>query len=178
MEKWNDRAQDRIGWIRDLVKAEEQMEESGLVDMGTGAVETEKTLVQETLNYLQQLKNEFIESATAFNELKASPLGRIKIYGIAKTHADFMLFRNGFKMIFSMKAPGQISIRFNFIGPNYIPSQIPSVANTSAPMMEENVLEAKLGAFGDLQWTFQGQIVKNAAVVKHHLTLFIKESAK
>jgi hypothetical protein len=177
MEKLNDRLQDRIGWIRELVKAEEQMEESGIVDMGTGA-DTEKTLIQESLAYLQQLKTEFIESATAFNELKASPLGRIKIYGIAKTHADFMLFRNGFKMIFSLKAPGQISIRFNFIGSNYIPSQIPSVANTAAPMMEEHVLEAKFGAFNEIFWTFQGQQVKSQAVVKHHLTLFIKESAK
>jgi hypothetical protein len=177
MEKLNDRLQDRIGWIRELVKAEEQMEESGIVDMGTG-IDTERTLVQETLNYLQTLKTEFIESATAFNELKASPLGRIKIYGIAKTHADFMLFRNGFKMIFSMKAPGQISIRFNFIGPNYIPSQIPSVHNTAAPMMEEHLLEAKFGPFQELQWTFENQPVRTQAVVKHHLTLFIKESAK
>ncbi len=177
MEKLNDRLQDRIGWIRELVRAEEQMEESGIVDMGTGQ-DTERALVQETLSYLQAMKSEFIESATAFNELKASPLGRIKIYGIAKTHADFMLFRNGFKMIFSLKAAGQISIRFNFIGPNYIPSQIPSVHNTSAPMMEEHVLEAKFGPFMDLQWTFQNQPVHMAAVVKHHLTLFIKESAK
>lgn len=177
MDKLQDRLQDRIGWIRDLVKAEEQMEESGLVDMGTGA-DLEKTLLQETLAYLQQMKSEFIESASAFNELKASPLGRIKIYGIAKTHADFMLFRNGFKMIFSLKAPGQISIRFNFIGPSYIPSQIPSVANTAAPMMEEHVIEAKFGPFSELIWTFQDQPVKTQAVVKHNLTLFIKESAK
>ena len=178
MEKWNDRAQDRIGWIRDLVKAEEQMEESGLVDMGDGATDSERVLTKESLSFLQQLKNEFIESASAFNELKASTLGRIKIYGIAKTHADFMLFRNGFKMIFSLKAPGQISIRFNFIGPSYIPSQIPSVSNTAAPMMEEHVLEAQFGPFNDLQWTFKNQPVKNQAVVKHHMTLFIKESAK
>lgn len=177
MEKMMDRMGDRIGWIRDLVKQEEQMEESGIVDMGTGA-DTERLLVQESLSYLQRLKTEFIEAATAFNELKNSPLGRIKIYGIAKTHADFMLFRNGFKMIFSLKAPGQISIRFNFIGPNYMPSQIPSVQNTAAPMMEEHVLEAKLGPFQELDWTFDGHIVKTQAVVKHHLTLFIKESAK
>jgi hypothetical protein len=177
MDQMKDRLQDRIGWIRDLVKAEEQMEESGIVDMGTGQ-DQERTMIQETLNYLQALKNEFIESATAFNELKASPLGRIKIYGIAKTHADFMLFRNGFKMIFSFRNPGQVSIRFNFIGPNYMPSQIPSVANTAAPMMEEHVLEAKFGPFQDLQWMFENQPVKMQAVVKHHLTLFIKESAK
>jgi hypothetical protein len=177
MDKMNDRLGDRIGWIRELVSAEEQMEESGIVDMGTGT-NIEKTLVQETLSYLQLLKTEFIEAATAFNELKASPLGRIKIYGIAKTHADFMLFRNGFKMIFSLRAPGQVSIRFNFIGPNYMPSQIPSVTNTAAPMMDEHVIEAKIGPFSDLTWNFDGQPVKLQNVVKHHLTLFIKESAK
>ncbi len=177
MDKISSRQSDRIGWIRDLVSAEEQMEESGIVDMGTGT-SLEKTLVQETLNYLQLLKTEFIEAATAFNELKASPLGRIKIYGIAKTHADFMLFRNGFKMIFSLRAPGQVSIRFNFIGPNYMPSQIPSVSNTAAPMMDEHVIEAKIGPFSDLTWSFEGHVVNLQNVVKHHLTLFIKESAK
>lgn len=177
MDQFNDKLQDRIGWIRELVTAEEQMEESGLVDMGTGP-DSEKSILQETLRYLMQLKNEFIETATAFNDLKTSPLGRIKIYGIAKTHADFMLFRNGFKMIFSLKAPGQISIRFNFIGPNYIPSQMPSIANTAVPTMDEHVIEAKMGPFSELLWTFQGQPVKSSSVVKHHLTMFIRESAK
>lgn len=177
MEKNLERAQDRIGWIRELVRAEEQMEESGIVDMGTGLGDNQN-LLQDSLAYLQQLKTEFIEAASAFNELKASPLGRVKIYGIAKTHADFMLFRNGFKMIFSLKDPGHISIRFNFIGPNYTPTQIPSLMNTAATMMEENLIEAKMGPFNELQWCYKGEQVKLSSVVKYHLTLFIKESTK
>jgi hypothetical protein len=177
MEKSLELAQDRIGWIRDLVRAEEQMEESGMVDMGTGP-DDRQTLMQESLQYLQHLKTEFIEAASAFNELKASPLGRIKIYGIAKTHADFMLFRNGFKMIFSLKDAGQISIKFNFIGPNYTPSQTPSLMNTASTMMEENLLEARLAPFHELQWCYKGEPTKMANVVKYHLTLFIKESTK
>lgn len=177
MDKMTDRFQDRISWIRELVKAEEQLEESGVVDMGAAA-DPERLLLQETLSVMQQLKTEFIEAATAFNELKATPLGRIKIYGIAKTHADFMLFRNGFKMIFALKAPGQISIRFNFIGPNYIPAQAPSIVNTAQTVNEENTLQAKMGPFGELSWTFQDEPVRMNAVVKYHLTTFIKESAK
>ena len=177
MDKMTDRFQDRISWIRELVKAEEQLEESGIVDMGAAA-DPERTLLQETLSVMQQLKTEFIEAATTFNELKATPLGRIKIYGIAKTHADFMLFRNGFKMIFALQAPGQISIRFNFIGPNYIPTQAPSLVNTTQMVNEENTLQAKMGPFGELSWTFQNEPVRMSAVVKYHLTTFIKESAK
>lgn len=170
-------AADRIGWIRDLVKSEEQMEESGLIDMGTG-LGNNQNLEHDSLQFLQQLKSEFIEAASAFNELKASPLGRVKIYGIAKTHADFMLFRNGFKMIFSLMEPGKISIRFNFIGPNYTPSQTPSLMNTATTMMEENILEAKFGPFEELRWTYKGEAIKLVNVVKYHLTLFIKESTK
>lgn len=177
METNLDQAPDRIGWIRELVRSEEQMEESGIIDMGTGLGD-HQNLMQDSLTYLQQLKSAFIEAASAFNELKASPLGRVKIYGIAKTHADFMLFRNGFKMIFSLKEPGQISIRFNFIGPNYTPSQVPSLVNTASTMMEENLIEAKMGPFNELLWTYKGERVQMASVVKYHLTLFIKESTK
>lgn len=177
MDKNLERAADRIAWIRDLVKSEEQMEESGLIDMGTG-LGSNQSLEQDSLQFLQQLKSEFIEAASAFNELKASPLGRIKIYGIAKTHADFMLFRNGFKMIFSLVEPGKISIRFNFISPNYAPSQNPSLMNTAMTMMEENVLEAKFGPFQELQWAYKNEAVKLANVVRYHMTLFIKESTK
>lgn len=169
---------DRISWIRDLVKSEEQMENSGMIDMAIGA-ESEQGLTQETLAYLQQLKNSFIDTAQTFNELKGSSLGRVKIYGIAKTQADFMLFRNGFKMIFSMKSPGAISVRFNFIGPtNYMPTQIPTNLSSTAPLMNEILIEAQLAAFGDLAWSYQGQSVKIETVVKYHMSLFIRESAK
>ncbi len=177
MERITERMNDRLNWIRELVRAEETMEDVGVVEIGSKA-DTERLLVEETLGYLQALKNDFVDAASAFNELKSSPLGRLKIYGIAKTHADFMLFRNGFKMIFSLKAAGQISIRFNFIGPNYIPSQIPSSQQSNTPIMEEHILEAKMGPFEDIQWTFQGQPVKASNVVKYHLSLFVKESSK
>lgn len=170
---------DRIHWIRDLVKAEEQMEETGVVDFSAG-VDREKILLQESTSFLNNLKNQFIEASVAFNELKASALGRLKIYGIAKTQADFMLFRNGFKMIFSLRQPGSISIRFNFIGPNQLmPSQIPNAASAMATnLMEETLLYGRLGAFGDIQWTYNEQPIKSESIVRYYMSLFIKESAK
>ncbi|MEK2688935.1 hypothetical protein [Bdellovibrio sp. GT3] len=169
---------EKISWIKELVKAEQQMEESGLVDMSFG-FDADKIMVGETIQFLLALKTEFVDSSSAFNELKPSALGRIKIYGIAKTHADFMLFRNGFKMIFSLKGPGQISVRFNFIGTNYIPTPGAGDAQaTTTNVMDEHVVEAKWGAFGELVWTYQNQPVKLEYMVRHYLTLFIKESSK
>lgn len=172
---------EKISWIKELVKAEQQMEESGLVDMSFG-FDPERVLVTETVQFLQSLKTEFVDSSTTFNELKPSALGRIKIYGIAKTHADFMLFRNGFKMIFSLKAPGQISVRFNFIGTNYLPTTpgggMDATPAANANVMDEHIVEAKWGAFEELSWTFKGQPIKLEYMVRHYLSQFIKESAK
>ena len=172
---------EKISWIKDLVKAEQQMEESGLVDMSFG-FDPERVLVTETIQFLLSLKTEFVDSSSTFNELKPSALGRIKIYGIAKTHADFMLFRNGFKMIFSMKAPGQISVRFNFIGTNYIPTpgatNAESAGAANANVMEENVVEARWAAFEELVWMYKGQSVKLEFMVRHYMTQFIRESSK
>lgn len=170
---------ERISWIKELVKAEQQMEESGMVDMSFG-FDPERVLVTETVEFLLALKTAFVDSSNSFNDLKPSALGRIKIYGIAKTHADFMLFRNGFKMIFSLKAPGQISIRSNFIGTNYIPTpgMAEPVPAQSASAMEENIVEAKWAAFEELVWTYKGQPLKLEYMVRHYLTQFIRESAK
>ena len=169
---------EKISWIKELVKAEQQMEESGLVDMSFG-FDSDRILVTESIQFLLALKTEIVDASSNFNELKHSALGRIKIYGIAKTHADFMLFRNGFKMIFSLKNPGQISVRFNFIGTNYIPAPgTMEHQQTATNVMDEHIVEAKWGAFGELVWTYQGLPVKLEYMVRHYLTLFIKESSK
>lgn len=169
---------DKLFWVKELVRAEDQMEESGVVDLSIG-LDSEKVLAQETLRYLADLKILILEAATAFNEMKASPLGRIKVYGIAKTQADFMLFRNGFKMIFSLKEAGTISIRFNFMGPNFLPNSLPSAQqNVNTPSMEEHLIQARKGPFQELVWTFQELPVQMLSIVRYHLTLFIKESSK
>lgn len=165
---------EKISWIKELVNAEQQMEESGMVDMTYG-YDADRMLAHETLQFLLQLKTEFVDASSAFNELKSSPLGRVKVYGIAKTHADFMLFRNGFKMIFSLKAPGEISIRFNFIGSNPIPTPGADIGNQ---LIDEQIVQAKWGPFGEILWTYQGLPIKLEFMVRHYMTLFLKESSK
>ncbi len=168
---------EKMGWIKTLVKGEEQMEETGIIDMNLG-FDPDKILIQESLQFLLSLKSEFIDTCNTFNELKTSPLGRIKVYGIAKTHADFMLFRNGFKMIFSFKNPGVVSIRFNFVGSNFIPSPQNNDSQNENNVMDEHQVEAQWAPFGEVKWTYQGHVFKKSYLVQYYLTLFIKESAK
>lgn len=172
---------DKIGWIRELVHAEQQMEETGMVDFGN-EMDPERSLVAETLDFLGALKETFVDALNAFNELKSAPVGRIKIYGIAKTHADFMLFRNGFKLIFSLKQPGIVTIRFNFMNAGMTPQPGTSALIYSGAavqsLMDDDIIEARWGAFGEVTWTYRGQPVRIDNIVRYYLTRFVKDSAK
>lgn len=197
--------QDRLAWIKELVRSEQRMEESGVVEYGP-AFDPIQILTTESIAFMNELKTAFIDAASTFNQLKASALGRVKIYGIANTHADFMLFRNGFKLIFSLREPGIVAIRYHFVGAAFqgagaiaspmatttaaaVPvhgssaqNTVPSAHGTGAGAVagggEEDLLLARWGAFGDLNWTYLEQPIKVEYLVRYYLTRFVRESAK
>ena len=167
---------DKLSWIKELVRAEQRMEESGVVDFSFG-FDPQQLLFTESLDFFWAQKNYFVESSSSFNQLKGSTVGRIKIYGISNTHADFMLFRNGFKLIFALKEPGVIGIRFHYVGAGFVQAAAASDNGAKVPS-EEDILMARWGAFGDLVWTYQDQQVKVDYLVRYYMTRFIRESAK
>jgi hypothetical protein len=164
---------DKLSWVKELVQEELRMEESGIVDVQMG-FDPERHLTTESLEFLQDLKASFVEVATAFNQMKSTQLGRVKIYGISNTHSDFMLFRNGFKLIFSLKEPGIISMKFQYAGTSFVGSAGPEWAGSSP----EDLLHARWGPFGDLIWTYQDQPIKLDYLVRYYMSRFVRESAK
>ena len=97
---------DKFGWIKDLVTADQQMEDAGIVEFCVGE-DPALQLEDASVDYLQDLKLEFLKVISAFNQLSGSTMGPIRVYSIAKTKADFMLFRNGTKLIFSLQNGGR-----------------------------------------------------------------------
>ena len=69
---------DKIRWIKELVLAEQKMEESGMVELSSVSQDSETLLREETSEFLQQIKTAFIEAASAFNQLKGSSVGTQK----------------------------------------------------------------------------------------------------
>ncbi len=163
-------------WIKDLVRAEQQMEESGVVDF-TAGFDPEKSLNDQTLLFVTQLKEAFVEAASTFNQMKGAAFGGIKIYGIAKTESDFMLFRNGFKLIFTKRQPGSISINFQYQGAGFVPGSA-AADKIAESLMNEDRLEARWGAFGEIIWTHKELQVSAEHLVRYYMSRFIKESAK
>jgi hypothetical protein len=164
-------ALDKLSWIKELVAAEQQMEDAGIVDM-TAGFDHDRQLDDATIDFLNDLKVCFIEAASAFNQLKGSTLGHIRIYGISKTKADFMLFRNGYKLIFSMRHGGLIAISYGAAVTQFIPGQM------RQEEIAQDVLKAELGAFGQLNWTYDNRTVQMDYLVRYYVSRFVRDSAK
>lgn len=179
---------EKVQWIKELVRSEQQLEESGIIEISR-QLDSQRLLAFETLQFLLRLKTEIVDVTTAFNELKNSPVGKIKIYGIAKTHSDFMLFRDGYKMLFSIKSPGQISIRLNFLGTTFIPQPTPQAQSTKSQssanpnlqnesMIQEYLIDYTWAPFHEVIWTYKGQPLKIEYLVKEIFSLFVQESSR
>lgn len=153
---------DRLEWVHDLIKAEEQIEETGIVDFDN-SLNPERFLVEQTLAYMSAIKSQLQEAVEIFNDSKPTTVGKIKVYDIAKTHADFMIFRNGYKLIFNFKKPGMICIKLHFMNTVYA---------------EDENIEIRWGAFNDVIWMHKNQPIKVENLVRHYLVKFIRESIR
>lgn len=162
---------EKLSWIKELVLAEQQMEEAGVVDMEAG-FDPARALEEATVEFINDLKAAFVEAASAFNQLKGSTLGHLRIYGISKTQADFMLFRNGYKLIFSLKSPGVITVSVSSAGAHYVPGTAPEVDTP------KDLLQAAWGAFGQLVWTYHDHQINIDYLVRYYVSRFVKDSAR
>lgn len=164
---------EKLSWIKELVLAEQQMEEAGVVDMDAGFDPT-RQVEEATLDFITDMKTGFVEASSAFNSLKGSTLGHIRIYGISKTRADFMLFRNGYKLIFSMRQPGLITVSHSAAGATYVPGQMKTDPTGGA----QDMLRASWGAFGQLIWTYNEQEINLDYLIRYYMSRFVKDSAR
>lgn len=163
-----------LSWIKELIQNEKQMEDSGLIDFSP-IVNKDNIILASSIEMLKHMKTEFIKNADVFNQLKGSNHGLIKIYGIAKTHADFMLFRNGYKLVFSLFEPGRIQITFHHMSSPFLNTN--TQAPTNSPI-QESIIEAAWGAFNEVRWVNDKKPVNKDHLVKFYMRTFVQNSTK
>jgi hypothetical protein len=163
---------EKLNWIKELVLAEKQMEESGVVDMDAG-FDPNKQVDDATGEFITDLKAAFCEATSAFNQLKGSTVGQIRLYGISKTKADFMLFRNGGKLIFSVRQPGAITVSYSSAVVGYVPGAAKADENKGV-----DLLRANWAAFGQLIWTYNDHPINIDYLVRYYMSRFVKDSTR
>lgn len=156
-------------WIKDLVRLEQDMEAKGQISLPE-TNPTQEQLLEHTLEFMRQLRTAFTAHSAVFNHMKGF-LGSLRIYGIANTKADFMLFRHGHKLIFSVKDPGLISVCMKFN------NQLLNTKNTNSEEPAD-FIKGEWGPFNELKWTYNDKTINIDYLIRYYMTVFVKNSVK
>jgi hypothetical protein len=162
-------------WIENLAIEELNAEETGIVNIN-GHLDPAYQLEESSIELMSDLRDDFEFYVSRFNSYKheTDSSSRIKVFKISNTINDFMLFRNSLKLIIARKTRDLISIGFLSNTGGLFAARL-TFDKPALNMAHE--LKAHIGAFGEITWRFNGEIVNKDILVRHYLTEFVKHSA-
>lgn len=167
------------GWIHELAKAEDHPDAESLLHLGRG-FDPQQLIEENTIDFLMELRECFNEFARVFNGYSEGGVRfqEIKIYSVAQTAADFMIFRNQIKLVVANTAHGVIQLSFaqHIRGTLAVDGQIQGVAGSSQSQLSDGAQEllAQVGPFRDVFWTFQGEKVTPDQVARFYFAEFVR----
>lgn len=180
MARFKDILLSQQGWIHELAKAEIHPDAEKLLQLGR-SFDPQQLVEESTVDFLTELREEFNEHARIFNSYSenGAKFQEIKVYSVAQTAADFMVFRNQIKLVVSNSAHGVIQISFaqHFRGTLAIDGQVQGSsppAPLSPAVAQTQDLMAQVGPFRDVFWTFQGERVTPSQVSKFYFAEFAR----
>jgi hypothetical protein len=170
-----------LGWIHDLAKAEIHPEAERLLQLGR-SYDPQQLIEESTVEFLTALREQFAEYSRMFNVHSSSGTRyqEVKVYNIAQSAADFMIFRSQVKLVVSNSAHGVIQIAFaqhvrgtmSVDGQSHGAPQQP--LSLPAGLGHAQEILAQVGPFRDVYWTFQGEKITAAQVAKFYFIEFAR----
>jgi len=181
MARFKDVLPSQQGWIHELARAEIHPDAEKLLQLG-GRFDPQQLVEESTIDFLMELRERFTEFARVFNGYSESNsrFQDVKIYSLAQTPADFMLYRNHVKLVVSNHAHGLIQLAFaqHLRGTLAVDGQIQEAQPQSSTkdLSQPNELIAQVGPFQDVFWTFQGEKVTAEQVAKFYFSEFVRST--
>ena len=178
MGRFQDGLSSQQDWLHELARAEIHPDAEKLLQLGR-SFDPQQLVEESTINFLTELRERFNEYSRAFNPFSESgtKFQDIKVYAVAQTASDFMLFRNQIKLIFSNSAHGVIQISYaqHVRGTLAVNGQDQQVNLSTLPKVSQSQeLMAQVGPFRDVYWVFQGEKVNSEQVSKFYFAEFAK----
>ncbi len=165
------------GWLHELARAEIHPDAEKLLQLGR-SFDPQQLVEESAIDFLTELREEFNEHIRVFNAYSENGLRfqDIKVYTVAQTAADFMLFRNQVKLIFSNSAHGVLQISFaqHVRGTLAVNGQDQTIVGSAPLGGQSQELLAQVGPFRDVSWTFQGEKVEAEQVARFYFAEFAK----
>jgi hypothetical protein len=155
------------GWIHELARAEASPEADALYQINRVSA-PEQAIEESTVEFLTDLRAFFQEYVRIFNALSEAgkKFYEIKVFNLTQGAADFMVYRNGIKLIVANTTQGVIQISYDKHVVNGTTSEL------SVPHADE--ILAQLGAFGSVHWMYRSEKVESEQVAKHFFADFTR----
>ena len=156
------------GWIHELARAEASPEADALYQINRVSAPAQ-AIEESTVDFLTDLRAFFQEYVRLLNSLSEAgkKFSEVKIFNLTQGAADFMLYRNGIKLIVANTTQGVIQLSYD----KHVIAGTHS-AEFSVPQAEE--ILAQLGAFGAVHWMYRSERVESEQVSKHFFAEFIR----
>jgi len=160
---------DASGWIHDLTRSELSPEAEALLNLNRSGA-PDQAIEESTVDFLNDLRSFFQEYVRVFNSFSEAgkKFAEIKIFNLTQGAADFMLYRNGVKLIVANTAHGVIQFSYDQH------AAAGSKSDLDVPPAEE--ILAQMGAFGNVRWTYRSENVEADQVSKHYFSEFSRAS--
>jgi hypothetical protein len=163
------------GWIHELAKSEIHPDVEQLLQLN-GSFDPQQLVEESTIQFLSELRqcfNDFIHAFNGYAEGGAR-FQEVKVYNLAQTAADFMVFRNQIKLVISNSAHGSIQLSFTTHVRGTLAVNGQSLSQESAVGSKPAELLAQVGPFRDVYWTYQGEKISAEQVGKFYFTEFVR----
>src|SRR5438067_7949075 len=100
MARFKDVMPGQQGWIHELARGEIHPDAERLLQLGK-SFDPQQLVEESTIVFLTELREYFNEYVKVFNAYSegATKFQELKIYGIAQSAADFMVYRNQVKLV-------------------------------------------------------------------------------
>lgn len=163
-----------LDWVHELAKNELNPEAANIFNT-VNQFDPKQIIEESTIEFLQELRDLFSAYAKVFNGYSEGngKFSDIKVYGIANTPADFMLFRNNVKLVFACTAHSIINATFTQHMRENLAIDGTSKSNE---LKQSQDIIAQIGPFLDVSWTYQGEKVNCSRLVKYYFVEFVKAS--
>lgn len=158
-----------IKWVENLADQELLITagERGSIDICTTK---DEVLVVETATFVRDLFFHFEYLVELFNSRVNRPPLQIKLTRQGERLEGFALSRNRHRLILFQSQPGAVQLQCDkLIGDE-------GSRDNRTSLMFSGLIEAKFGAFHDVEWVFLGNPIGAEQVARHYLTEFIQVS--
>lgn len=178
MGRFKDVLPSQQGWIHELARGEIHPDADRLLQLGR-SFDPQQLVEESTIDFLTELREQFNQYAQVFNAYSenAAKFQEIKVYNLAQSAADFMVFRNQIKLVINNSAHGVIQVSFaqHLRGTLAVDGQVQNMGQAVSELDGRSQdLLAQVGPFRDVYWTFQGEKVTPEQVAKFYFSEFVR----